>query len=220
MQTTPLVIWTCGAHVTVALQVVADVVMAWPWAFKTHTILPVASAVPTAVTVRFSPPGHEADTVPVAVAVPPAGTITGVGCTLAPGMVTATLRLTALGLCRVTVAVTGTLAELPDKIRLVVPFPLTAAVELKARSQVRLIGTTVTEALAEQVDPKPEAQALSWLVAPTALVIVTVLLTVPAAVEVNEAKAVADPPAGIVLGIAGLNVNPVLSLMATLFRSS
>jgi hypothetical protein len=182
-------------------------------------MLPVASAVPTAVTVRCNPPGHEADTVPVTVAVPPAGTGTGVGCTLAPGIVTAALKSTVLGLFRVTVTVTGTLAELAGMTRLVVPLPARAAVELNARLHDRLIGATVTEALAEHIEPGA-AQAETPLDAPTALVTVTVSGKVPAAPGVNEAKAVAEPPGGKLAGIAGLNVNPVLSLIAIVFRAS
>jgi hypothetical protein len=177
--------------------------------------------------------GHGAITQPVTVAVPgllavPAGTVAVSGPEIGvcevqstnPGIVTDASSSTALELFNVTVTVTGVVAESDGITRLALPLPLSAKVEFNARSQVRLIGTTVTEALAEQVEPRPVLQALRWLVAPTALVMVTVLLTVPAEVGVNDAKPVADPPAGIVLGIAGLKVNPVLSLMATLLRSS
>src|SRR5437868_107904 len=176
MHTTPLVILISGPHVTVAVQGLVVVVMAWPCAFKTHWIAPVASAVPVAVTDRFNPPGHDASTQPVAVAVPPCGTVTtggladppGVHATN-PGIVTTALRSTALGLVNVTVTVTRSLAVLAGNTKLAVPFPLTATVELNARLQERLIGTTVTEALAEQTE-LAAAQALAPLVVPVALV--------------------------------------------------
>src|SRR5437016_3063433 len=105
-----------------------------------------------AVTDRFNPPGHDASTQPVAVALPPAGTITtgpvasGVFAVQStnPGIVTAALRLTALGLFSVTETLTTSLAVLAGNTRCAVPFPLRATVELNVRLQERLIGTTVT----------------------------------------------------------------------------
>jgi len=219
-----------GPHVTVAVQGLVVVVMAWPCAFKTHWIAPVASAVPVAVTDRFNPPGHDASTQPVAVAVPPCGTVTtggladppGVHATN-PGIVTTALRSTALGLVNVTVTVTRSLAVLAGNTKLAVPFPLTATVELNARLQERLIGTTVTEALAEQTE-LAAAHALAPLVAPVALVTLTVSGNVCpagfAVVYVVVANAVTVCPIAIVAKELGVKLKPVLSLIATLLRAS
>src|SRR5262249_5597067 len=152
----------------------------WPCAFNTHVIVPVASAVPTAVTDRFKPPGQEASTQPVAVALLPCGTVTtggladppGVQATN-PGIFTTALRSTALGLFNVTVTVTRSLAVLAANTRLAVPFPARALAAFNVRLHVRLIGTTVTEALAEQTEVGV-VQALTPLVAPVALVTLTV----------------------------------------------
>jgi hypothetical protein len=135
-------------------------------------------------------------------------------------MVSAALRSTELGLCKVTVTVTGTLAVLAGKTRLVVPLPARATVELNARLQDRLIGMTVTLASAVHTEPKPGEQAERPLKAPVALVTVTVSGKVPGAVCVNEAYAATVVPFGMELGIAGLKTSPVLSWMATLIKSS
>jgi hypothetical protein len=86
-------------------------------------------------------------------------------------------------------------------------------------SQVRLIGTTVTVAEAEQTEPGA-VQAGVPLNTPVALVTLTVFWTVPAVLYVAEANAVNVVFCGIELGIGGEKTKPVLSLITTPLRSS
>src|SRR5262249_11294055 len=124
----------------------------------------------------------------------------------------------------VTVTVTRLLAVLAGNTRFAVPFPATALAAFSVRLHVRLIGTTVTEALAEQTEPKPAVQAEMPLAAPVALVTLTVSGNVCpaglAVVSAVEANAVTVWPMARLAQVLGEKPKPVLSLIATLFSTS
>src|SRR5262249_662321 len=92
--------------------------------------------------------------------------------------------------------------------------------ELSTMSQDTLMGTTVTDAVAEQMEPSPGQQAEIPLLAPTALATVTVFWTVPAWLTVPEANATAVCPGARAPAVPGINVKPLLSVIATLLSVS
>src|SRR5262249_20552320 len=104
------------AQFTLAVQVLLVVTGVPVWSLM-QVLSPVAIALPTTVTVRFSPAGQEARTQPMAAAVwaVPAPTVSGVGPSdtvlslqsTRPGTVMVTLSSIVLVLCTVTETVIG-----------------------------------------------------------------------------------------------------------------